>query len=135
MFRARTNACLDIRGRPPQLCVTEWLPIMHRAQANSDIYHAIADPTRRAILDRLRSSGAAPVNTILRDFPQSRPAISRHLRVLREARVVVEQRVGRERVYRIRAEELQRVAQWIDAYRSFWQTSLDALKKHLEAKK
>ena len=105
---------------------------MHRALANSDIYHAIADPTRRAILDRLRT-GPAPVNAILRDFPQSRPAISKHLRVLREADVVVEQRVGRERIYRIQPERLQQVATWIEGYRSFWQSSLENLKNYLEA--
>jgi DNA-binding transcriptional ArsR family regulator len=104
---------------------------MHRARANSDVFHAVADPTRRAILDRLRN-GPAPVNAILRDFPQSRPAISRHLRVLREARVVVEQRNGRERVYRIQPGDLRRVATWIESYRSFWQSSLENLKTYLE---
>ncbi len=107
---------------------------MHRAQANSDVYHAIADPTRRAILDKLRIAPAA-VNAILADLPQSRPAISRHLRVLREARIVVEQRVGRERIYRIQPEKLHQVAKWIEGYRSFWQSSLENLKDHLEAKK
>ena len=107
---------------------------MSRAQANSDVYHAIADPTRRAILDKLRTA-PAPVNVILADFPQSRPAISRHLRVLREARIVDEQRVGRKRVYRIRPEKLRPVAMWIEGYRSFWQTSLENLKSHLEARK
>jgi DNA-binding transcriptional ArsR family regulator len=105
---------------------------MHRAQASSDVYHAIADPTRRAILDKLRT-GPAPVNAILADFPQSRPAISKHLRVLREARIVVEQRVGRERIYRIQPEKLHQVATWIEGYRSFWQTSLGNLKNYLEA--
>jgi DNA-binding transcriptional ArsR family regulator len=107
---------------------------MHRAQANSDVYHAIADPTRRAILDKLRVA-PAPVNAILADFPQSRPAISRHLRVLREARIVAEQRVGRERIYRIQPEKLHQVAMWIESYRSFWQSSLENLKNHLEGKK
>ena len=107
---------------------------MRRAQARSDVYHAIADPTRRAILDKLRTAPAA-VNAILADFPQSRPAISRHLRVLREARIVAEQRAGRERIYRIRPEELRQVAMWIEGYRSFWQSSLENLKNHLEVKK
>jgi len=107
---------------------------MHRAQANSDVYHAIADPTRRAILDRLRTAPAS-VNIILADFPQSRPAISRHLRVLREARIVAEQRIGRERIYRIEPEKLHQVALWIEGYRSFWQSSLENLKNHLEGQK
>ena len=89
---------------------------MPRGQASSDIYHTLPDPTRRAILDRLRL-GPAPVNSILRDFPQSRPTISKHLRVLREARVVVEQRVGRERIYRIEPAELRHP--WHDRGLSF----------------
>lgn len=97
----------------------------------ADIYRAIADPTRRAILDRLRA-GPAPVNALAADFTQSRPAISRHLRVLREARLVSEHREGRERLYVLEPMALQRVAGWLDGYRSFWQRSLDNLKSYLE---
>src|SRR4051812_50196054 len=82
---------------------------MSRAQAHADVFRAIADPTRRAILDRLRA-GAAPVNALAEDFQQSRPAISKHLRVLREAALVTEQRSGRERLYRLEPPRLQRVA-------------------------
>ena len=90
-----------------------------------DVYRAIADPTRRAILDRLRS-GPAPVNALALDFSQSRPAISRHLRVLRTAHLV------RERRYSLEPEPLHDVAQWIEEYRVFWQSSLTRLKRHLE---
>jgi DNA-binding transcriptional ArsR family regulator len=103
---------------------------MHRAQANSDVYRAIADPTRRAILDRLRK-GPAPVNRLAADFSQSRPAISRHLRILREARVILEERAGRERVYRIEPNSLKPVAAWIEGYRAFWQANLEGLKQYL----
>ena len=92
---------------------------MSRAQAKADVFRAIADPTRRAILDRLRD-GPAPVNALAREFVQSRPAISRHLRILRETLVVTEQRVGRERIYRLHAARLQDVAGWIEGYRAFW---------------
>lgn len=95
------------------------------------VYRAIADPTRRAILDRLRA-GAAPVNALASDFSQSRPAISRHLRVLRSARLVRERRHGRERRYSLEPEPLRDVARWIEEYRVFWQTSLTNLKNHLE---
>lgn len=98
-----------------------------------DTYRAIADPTRRAILDRLRA-GAAPVNALAADFAQTRPAISKHLRVLREARLVREQRVGRERVYRLDPRPLQRIAGWIEGYRSMWQGNLDNLKRHVDGK-
>ena len=106
---------------------------MHRAKANSDVFRAIADPTRRAILDRLRA-GPANAGALAADFKSSRPAISKHLRVLREARLIVDQRVGRERVYTVDPVPLQSVAGWLEGYRGFWQSSLTQLKRSLEAK-
>jgi DNA-binding transcriptional ArsR family regulator len=72
------------------------------------------------------------VNALADEFEQSRPAISKHLRVLREARLVRETRVGRERVYQLEPAPLQRVVGWIEGYRAFWVTSLDTLKRRLE---
>jgi DNA-binding transcriptional ArsR family regulator len=106
---------------------------MSRVTAHADVFRAISDPTRRAILDRLRA-GPAPVNALAAEFSQSRPAISKHLRVLRYARLVNEQRVGRERVYQLDPVPLQRVAGWIEGYRAFWQINLNSLKRHLERK-
>ena len=100
----------------------------------TDIFHAVADPTRRAILDRLRGGGA-PVAEIAAGFHMSRPAVSKHLRILREARLVSEQRAGRQRVYRLDPAPLQEVLRWIEGYRSFWQQSLMSLKRHLEGEK
>ena len=105
---------------------------MHRARSDSDVFHAIADQTRRAILDRLRA-GPAPVNILAAEFSQSRPAISKHLRVLRVARIVREDRVGRERVYQLQPKALIKIASWLDGYRSFWQHSLQNLKQYLES--
>lgn len=104
---------------------------MHRARAHSDVFRAIADPTRRAILDRLRA-GPAPVNDLAAAFEQTRPAISKHLRVLRDAKLVSEQRQGRERVYRLHPMPLQTVVGWVEGYRSFWQSNLNELKRYLE---
>lgn len=104
---------------------------MRRARSTADVFRAVADPTRRAILDRLRA-GPAPVNALSADFDQSRPAISKHLRVLREAHLVTEQRAGRERLYQLRPQGLQRVAGWVEGYRSFWQANLTSLKRYLE---
>ncbi len=104
---------------------------MPRAQAHEDVFRAIADPTRRAILDRLRA-GPANAGALAADFRQSRPAISKHLRVLRQARLVVDTRLGRERLYTIDPIPLQRIAGWLEGYRAFWQSSLDRLKRHLE---
>jgi DNA-binding transcriptional ArsR family regulator len=104
---------------------------MHRPLAHSDVFRAIADPTRRAILNRLRAGGA-PVNALAADFAQTRPAISKHLRILRRARLVRERRVGRERIYQLKPEPLRQVADWIEGYRLFWQRSLTNLKRYLE---
>lgn len=99
--------------------------------ARADVYRAISDPTRRAILDRLRA-GPTPVNALAADFKQSRPAISKHLRVLREAELVTEERAGRERLYQLHPRPLQQVASWVEGYRAFWLTSLNNLKQYLE---
>ena len=104
---------------------------MHRQAASSDVFRAIADPTRRAILARLRL-GPAPVNTLAAEFAQSRPAISKHLRVLHDAKVVSEHRSGRERIYRIEPATLRAVDDWIGDYRNLWQDNLNRLKAYLE---
>ncbi|MGD0736927.1 MAG: metalloregulator ArsR/SmtB family transcription factor [Terracidiphilus sp.] len=96
-----------------------------------NVYRAIADPTRRAILDRLRA-GPMHVNALAADFRQSRPAVSKHLRVLRAARLVAERRSGRERHYSLEPKPLRDVARWVEEYRVFWKTSLNSLKRYLE---
>jgi DNA-binding transcriptional ArsR family regulator len=106
---------------------------MARAHPNADPFRAIADPTRRAILDRLRA-GPANAGALAADFRHSRPAISKHLRVLRQARLVVATRLGRQRVYAIDPAPLQTVVGWLEGYRAFWQSSLHQLKRHLEVK-
>lgn len=105
---------------------------MPATAAKSDVYRAVADPTRRAILDRLRA-GQAPVNELAAGFRMSRPAVSKHLRVLREARLVQEHRDGRQRMYRVNPAPLNDIAQWLEGYRAFWQTSLDNLKTLIES--
>jgi DNA-binding transcriptional ArsR family regulator len=104
---------------------------MHRARADDDVFRAIADPTRRAILDRLRA-GPTPVNELAADFEQSRPAISKHLRVLRASRLVTEEKVGRARLYALNPAPLAKAAGWLEGYRAFWQRNLNSLKRYLE---
>jgi len=105
---------------------------MPRPAAAADVFTAVADPTRRAILDRLRR-GDLPVHELAARFDVSRPAVSRHLRVLRDARLVRERREGRERVYQLTPGPLRDIAAWANAYEQFWQTRLTNLKRHLEA--
>ena len=107
---------------------------MSRQQASSDAFRAIADPTRRAVLDLL-SLGERPVGDLARSFDMTQPALSQHLRVLREAGLVSQRRMGRERVYRIRAAQLKAVADWIGPYERFWQRKLQALGTYLEKKR
>ena len=95
------------------------------------IFHALADPTRRAVLDLLRR-GAQPAGLIAEAFPISRPAISKHLRQLRKARLVVEHRSGRHRLYQLNAEPLKAVDSWLEHYRNFWQANLSSLKAFVE---
>lgn len=104
---------------------------MHRAAAYADVYHAVADPTRRAILDRLRR-GAVPATELAAGFPMSRPAVSKHLGVLRRARLVRERREGRQRIYQLSPAPLEAVAQWVESYRAFWHVNLLSLKRHVE---
>jgi DNA-binding transcriptional ArsR family regulator len=107
---------------------------MGRARASIDVFHAVADPTRRAILDRLRDGGVV-VAELAAGFDMTRPAVSKHLRVLRDARLVSEDRDGRQRVYRLTPGPLRDVSQWIESYRSFWPVNLMGLKRHLEGGK
>jgi DNA-binding transcriptional ArsR family regulator len=97
-----------------------------------DIFRAIADPTRRAILDHL-SAGPATVNALAANFAQTRPGISKHLRVLRECGVVAETKSGRERHYRLRPAALRPVDTWLMRYRALWSVQLNALKAYLES--
>jgi DNA-binding transcriptional ArsR family regulator len=90
-------------------------------------FSALADPTRRAVLDLLRR-GSQPAGQIAQAFPISRPAVSKHLRLLRRAHLVRERREGRRRLYELNPGPLRAVDSWIRQYQAFWQTSLTGLK-------
>ncbi len=97
-----------------------------------DVFRALADPTRQAILDALRAD-RQPVGQIANSFPVSRPAISKHLRVLREAGLVIECKEGCQRIYELNADPLRRVDDWLKSYRQFWTDNLQSLKQYVEA--
>ncbi len=101
-------------------------------QKTAATFHALADPTRRAVLDLLRR-GSQPAGQIAQAFPVSRPAISKHLRLLRRAHLVREQREGRHRYYHLNPDPLRTVDSWLDQYRVFWRTNLASLKAFVEA--
>jgi DNA-binding transcriptional ArsR family regulator len=91
-----------------------------------DVAGAIADPIRRDILSLLRR-GPQPAGAIAARFEISRPAISRHLRVLRETGLLVDRARGRERVYRIEVAPLAELDVWLAQFRTGWSPALDAL--------
>lgn len=93
-----------------------------------DIYGAIADPTRRAILDRL-VRGEARVTDIAADFPISLNSVSKHLRMLERAGLVVRSVNGREHLLRLNAAPLDAASAWIERHRQFWEQSLAGLEK------
>ncbi|MGE0438878.1 MAG: ArsR/SmtB family transcription factor [Gemmatimonadales bacterium] len=96
------------------------------------VFRALGDPTRRAILTDLRA-GAKPVNAIAERFALTRPAVSRHLRVLRRARLVVARRDGRHRIFALNDEPLETVDAWLADFRTEWRERLGRLKRHVEA--
>jgi DNA-binding transcriptional ArsR family regulator len=104
---------------------------MSRPVASGDIFQAIADPTRRALLDRL-STGEQAVKQLAEPFAMSLPAISQHLQILCEAGLVQMRKAGRQRLYRLNPEPLKQVSDWIAHYEQFWQQKLEALGNYLE---
>ena|SRR5687767_1549990 len=81
-----------------------------------DAFDALGDPTRRALLELLRAAPRS-VNELARSFPMSRPAVSKHLRILRQAGLVLERRRGRNRYYRLVPEAIEAVADWVATLR------------------
>ena len=88
----------------------------------------LADPTRRTVFERLRA-GPRPVNALAAGLPVSRPAVSQHLRALKDAGLVEERSEGVRRIYSLRREGLKELRDWLD---SFWDEALEAFKEEVE---
>lgn len=101
------------------------------AAAASQVFRALADPTRRAVFERL-ARGEAGVGELTDRFKVSQPAISQHLAVLREAGLVELRQEGRNRYYRAAPEGLAPLAGWLEHYRAFWNKRLAKLASTLE---
>lgn len=97
----------------------------------TEIFRALADPTRRAVFERL-ASGEQNATQLREGFAISQPAMSQHLSVLRAAGLVDERREGRHVNYRVRAEGLAPLADWMGRYRAFWPGRIDKLKDLLK---
>ncbi|HXY24196.1 MAG TPA: metalloregulator ArsR/SmtB family transcription factor [Candidatus Acidoferrum sp.] len=99
--------------------------------SSRDVFAAVGDPTRRRVLDLL-ARGELPVRRIAAPFAMSRPAISQHLRILLDARLVHVRRDGREHYYRLHARPLRQVYDWVSHYEQFWKGKLKALGSFLD---
>lgn len=99
--------------------------------STDDIFKALADPTRREILALLKD-GRRSVGDLAANFHTSRPAISKHLRVLREAKLVKDTPEGTSRMCELNAEPLKEIHSWLREYEQFWDRSLARLKAHVE---
>lgn len=132
---------IGFRGLLDALAFADILSGMGRVAADSSVFQAIADPTRRAVLDVLRE-GERSVGALMEALAKgpwdlvrtTQGAFSQHLAVLRGAGLVAVKKRGRERIYSIRAEGLEEVVEWVVAYERFWEERLEGLGRYLDAK-
>ena len=99
-----------------------------------DVFQAIADPTRRAILGMIAARPLTP-NQLAAEFRSSRQAVSKHIRILLECRLVQQEQSGREIYYLLNPEKLKEVDQWLDGFRDLWDIrfgQLDAVLKNMK---
>jgi DNA-binding transcriptional ArsR family regulator len=96
-----------------------------------DVFEAIAEPSRRKILALLQRSDL-PAGAVVEAMGMSQPGVSKHLKLLREAGLVSVRAQGQQRVYRLEAARLAELDAWLEPYKRFWRTRLDALEEHLK---
>ena len=96
-----------------------------------DVFQAIADPTRREIINLLASQ-SLNLNAVADNFEISRPAISKHIKILTECGLVIIKQRGRERFCEAKLDKLNDVSVWVEKYKDFWNKKLDALETYLE---
>ncbi len=100
-------------------------------KARRDVYQAIADPTRRAIINML-AAGTHNVNTIAENFDMTRQAVSLHVKILTDCGLIIIRQKGRDRYCEARLDKLSEVSAWVDQYRQHWESKLDTLEVYLE---
>ena len=96
-----------------------------------DVFQAIADPTRRQIISMIAHQ-SLNLNAVAEKFHISRPAISKHIKILTECGLIVINQKGRERHCEAKLNKLNEVSEWIEQYRKFWEQKLDALEIYLD---
>jgi DNA-binding transcriptional ArsR family regulator len=95
-----------------------------------DVFQAIADPTRREIINMI-SRQSLNLNAVAEKFDVSRPAISKHIKILTECGLIVIKQKGRERYCEAKLQKLNEVSDWVEQYKQFWNAKLDALENYL----
>ncbi|MGN7164323.1 ArsR/SmtB family transcription factor [Paenibacillus cellulositrophicus] len=105
---------------------------MTATASKHDVFQAVADPTRRQLL-KLLSDQEMPVTVLSSHFPMSRTAVSKHLRILSEAGLVKERKVGRETRYRLDPGPLQELKDWYSYFERFWENKMAALQHFVES--
>lgn len=95
-----------------------------------DVFQAIADPTRREII-QLLSQQKLNLNAVADNFPISRPAISKHIKILTECGLIEIEQMGRDRYCEAKLEKLNEISDWVAQYRQFWENKLDSLENYL----
>jgi len=104
---------------------------MPRAATTADVFNAVAEPRRRAILDAL-AGGERPVNDLVRELGLAQPQVSKHLRVLRDVGAVDVRDEGRQRLYRVNGAALRPIHDWVAAYERTWEARFEQLDAVLE---
>ena len=105
---------------------------MPRAATTTDVFNAIAEPRRREIIDLLRGGQPRSVNDLVASLRLAQPAVSKHLGVLRKVGLVSVTRHGQQRLYRLEAEQLKAVHDWVKTFERFWSHQLDRIKARAE---
>jgi DNA-binding transcriptional ArsR family regulator len=105
---------------------TEWFPNQKPAQMRRDVFQAIADPTRRAIITLIALQAMTP-NALAEHFDTTRQAVSKHLRILTECELVKQEQSGREIYYQLNAIKMKEIDTWLEQFRSIWQSRFNEL--------
>jgi DNA-binding transcriptional ArsR family regulator len=126
------DTCCDRARLPTHSCGAPDL--MPRAATTSDVFNAVAEPRRRAIIDVLADDETHTVGEVVRRLRLPQPVVSKHLGVLRAVGIVSASREGRRRLYRLNASEIKPVYDWARTYEHFWTHQLKRIKEKAEHK-
>ena len=118
-------------GLPGNIPIRVYYPRMARSPTTADAFNAVAEPRRRQILDLL-ARGDRPVNDVVASLGLAQPQVSKHLRVLREVGLVTVRGSGQQRLYKLNADRLKAIYDWVRTFEPFWDHQLDRNKQRAE---